>query len=247
MRKLSYLYTGREPEKLETQREPADSPLGIEPTTSFPGKPAALGADWQRTSCVEHLAALVACSATAVALCRGGHSVLVAQRANAHSLCIRPLLSGRMKLMRFQFGFAVNGGTICKQMTELRESGHVCSWTLTEVHPSLQTTANNTETSTDSSSFSNWREIWHIFFFGLRPILSCARLSHCHRIRLGSNGFWNSIPVMIWSTGHNISHLSPTVAFCNDTDFSLFLDTKVNKTCNGTHMFMRVVWHVQGG
>lgn len=61
--------------------------------------------------------------------------------------------------MRFQFGFAVNRGTICKQMTELRESGHVCSWILTEVHPSLQTTANNKETSTDLSSFSNLREI----------------------------------------------------------------------------------------
>lgn len=112
--------------------------------------------------CVEHRG-LVASPAQAVALRRGGHSVFVAQRANAPSLCVRSSLSGRMKLMRFQFGFAVNRGTICKQMTEWRESGRVCSWILTEVHPSLQTTANNTGASTRSSAFSSLRDISHVF------------------------------------------------------------------------------------
>lgn len=154
MRTLSYLDTGGKAENLETRREHADSALGIEPTTILlPHLQLFSYASSIRT----WLATPLMCGAPGPGCvlrwgCGSppGWSLGVCyQRANAHSLCIRPLLSGRMKLMRFQFGFAVNRGTICKQMTELRESGHVCSWILTEVHPSLQTTANNKETSTD--------------------------------------------------------------------------------------------------
>lgn len=158
-------------------------PLGIEPTTFvlphplffffFFCKPAAFGADWQHTSCGEPLG-LVECYQ------RLWLSAGVVAGANASLLCIWPLLSGRMKLMRFQFGFTVNRGTICEQMTELREYGHICSW---KWQRSIKTSRQHWDTNWFITFFQSERN-FELFSFGPHPILSCARPSHCRMIKI---------------------------------------------------------------